>query len=128
MLDQPQIMRLAQAMAQHAVARQALIAQNMANADTPGYRARDVAPYRAALGDGGDPMRQTRRAHHSSWAGSGAAQPIFDMSAEAAPNGNTVSLEREMVRAADARSQHDRALAVYKAGLDMMRTALGRGR
>ncbi|MEL6798262.1 MAG: flagellar basal body protein [Pseudomonadota bacterium] len=89
MLEQPQIMRLAQAMAQHAVARQALIAQNMANADTPGYRARDVAPYRAALGDGGDPMRQTRRAHHSSWAGSGAAQPIFDMSAEAAPNGNT---------------------------------------
>ncbi|MEL6642536.1 MAG: FlgB family protein [Pseudomonadota bacterium] len=128
MLDQPRIMRLAHEMAQHAAFRQGIVAQNMANADTPGYRARDVAAFRAGLGEVADPMRQTRRTHLGPMQGTNTPEILFVAGIEASPNGNTVLLETEMVRAAAARSQHDRALSVYKAALDMMRTALGRGR
>ena len=39
------VFKTAHAMAVHAGARQALIAQNVANADTPGYRARDLPSF-----------------------------------------------------------------------------------
>ena len=47
---------------------------------------------------------------------------------DASPNGNTVSLETEMIKATEVRQQHDLALATYRGGLDLLRTALGRGR
>ena len=42
------------------------------------------------------------------------------------PNGNTVSLELEMVKAVDADRQHGRALAIYRSGLTILRASLGR--
>ena len=39
------VFQTAHAMSVHAGARQALIAQNVANADTPGYRARDLPAF-----------------------------------------------------------------------------------
>ena len=46
--------------------------------------------------------------------------------ATGSPNGNTVSLEGEMVKAAEARQSHDMALAIYRSTSDLMRTALGK--
>ena len=43
-----------------------------------------------------------------------------------APNGNDVSIETEMVRGVDARRQHDAAMAIFRASLDILRTSLGR--
>ena len=45
---------------------------------------------------------------------------------EAAPNGNTVSIEREMLTAAEGRQQHDMALAITKSLGGVIRTSLGR--
>ena len=45
MFDSPEIMRMAHLLASHSAARQAVIAANVANADTPGYLARDIAPF-----------------------------------------------------------------------------------
>ena len=42
------------------------------------------------------------------------------------PNGNTVSLEDQMMRSADARQSHDLALGVYRKTMDIMRNSLGR--
>ena len=115
MLDQPQIMRLAQAMAQNAVARQALLAQNMANADTPGYRAQDLPSFeeafRASSPNGPAQLDLARR---------------IDAPGPASPNGNTVSLELEMVRGVDAQRSHSRALMVYQSAMNVLRTSLGR--
>ena len=61
----------------------------------------------------------------------GTAAPAYrstDLGGEASPNGNTVSLEQEMVRGTQAKSNHDLALTVYKTSLDIIRTSLGRGR
>ena len=45
MFDNLEILRLSQAMARHAGARQAVAAQNLAHADTPGYKTRDLTPF-----------------------------------------------------------------------------------
>ena len=121
MFDTPAIMRLSQAMARHAAQRQVVISQNVANADTPGYRARDVAPFGAYLQQPGivDDLRAGRVQHLS-------PARLLETADSRAPNGNTVSLEREMMRAAETRQSHDLALAIYGSARGILRTALGR--
>ncbi len=124
-----EIFSMAQAMAQHAAARQATVAANVANADTPGYRAQDLAPfsetYRAEQPDTG--LRTTRAAHVMDGEAPRGVLQRIDMPGPSAPNGNTVSLETEMVRATEVRHQHETALAVYKSALNVLRASLGRG-
>ena len=49
MYDSLSLFRLAASMARHAGERQAVVARNMANADTPGYRAEATVPFSDAL-------------------------------------------------------------------------------
>lgn len=127
MFDNLAVFRMAHAMAEHAGARQTVIARNMANADTPGYAARDIPSFQAVLGAdrGAFGLRATRPTH----LGAGGAQPFPVRERPGAipdPNGNSVSLETEMIHAADTMRQHNRALAVYRSSLDILRGALGR--
>jgi flagellar basal-body rod protein FlgB len=129
MFNVPDVMRMAQDLARHSGARQSQIARNIANADTPGYRARDLVSFSETYSSGqrGTDMRISRSGHLVP----GIAAPAYrstDLGGEASPNGNTVSLEQEMVRATQAKSNHDLALTVYKTSLDIIRTSLGRGR
>lgn len=128
MFQQPQIMRMAQAMATHAAGRQNAVAQNVANADTPGYAARDLAPFAEtyAAGDG-MALRQTRPGHIGGEAGGDAALTAQAVPGDRSPNGNSVSLETEMVRSVEVKRQHDLALTIYKTSLGVLRTSLGRG-
>lgn len=103
------VFRLAHAMAVHAGKRQAVIARNIANADTPGYRARDIASFADQLRT---PSSAPMRAE------------VTDAPADA--NGNSVSLELEMLKSVDAKRQHDRAVAIYRSSLHILRTSLGR--
>ena len=43
----------------------------------------------------------------------------------AAPNGNTVSLETEMIAAVETRHAHETALSIYETTRNILRTALG---
>jgi flagellar basal-body rod protein FlgB len=43
------------------------------------------------------------------------------------PNGNSVSLETEMVKAVEVKRQHDQALAIYKSSMNVLRASIGRG-
>ncbi|WP_134681249.1 FlgB family protein [Paracoccus ravus] len=126
MFDRIDTLRMASALTTHAENRQKLIARNVANADTPGFRAQDLAPFPQSYG-GGKPLelRMTRPAHV---AGSGwsASSNVTDTQGEPAPNGNTVSLEEEMIRSTQAKRQFDLSLAITRASLDMIRTSLGR--
>ena len=127
MFEKLEITAMAQAMASHAGARLGAISQNMANADTPGYKARDVADFNTvwAAGQNGGEMRATRNGHLGSTAQTMTPE-IIASSGASAPNGNSVSLEGEMVKAAEVRQQHDMALAIYRATSDILRTSLGR--
>ncbi|SFH92190.1 FlgB family protein [Albimonas pacifica] len=131
------ILSLTEALADHAAGRQALIARNVAHADTPGYRAADLTPFsdsyaaRAALDDAGAFRPAATRAGHLSGTGdaaSGAEVRAAHLPAAASPNGNTVALEDQMVRAAEAKLQHEMALGVWRKSLDILRVALERPR
>ena len=126
MFDRIETLRMASSLTAHATERQKLIAQNVANADTPGFRARDLAgfaeTYRSRVSI---EMRGTRPGHltGNSW---GGAERIEDTGGEPAPNGNTVSLEDEMIRVAATRREFDMSLAVTRSAMSLIRTSLGR--
>lgn len=125
MFDSLEIFRLSHAMARHAGARQAVVARNMANADTPGYAARDIVPFAEVL-EAGPGMRATRPGHRGGGAAAGGFEVRAERDAARDPNGNSVSLETEMLRAVEVQRQHSRALAIYRSGLSVLRAALGR--
>ena len=129
MYERPEIINLARELAGYATQRQGRIAENVANADTPGYRARDLVAFSQYYASSGDAdMRATRAGHVHMAEISKPAAMVVDTRTEPSPNGNSVSLETEMIRQAETRHQHDMALAVYKSSLDLMRTVIGRGR
>lgn len=127
MLEKIEIFNMAQALAKHSAARQSVIAQNVANADTPGYRARDVASFSDTFQTGfTSPMRATRAGHALLGEASNPtleARAVYRPDA-ASPNGNNVSIESEMFAAAEAKGQHDRALAIYTSAMKILRTSV----
>lgn len=112
------ILRVAGALGRHAAQRHSLIAENVANADTPGYRAKDLEPFAAAL----------RRAG-TDGEGPAAARRLTAVSPGAAsPNGNTVSLEDQMLRAGEAARAGEIATTVFTKTIAMLRAAAARPR
>ena len=127
MFDRPQVLEMAFALAANASARVTAIAQNVANADTPGYHARDAQSFRDSYrAASGPPMRTTRPGHQTGF----SSQVLTAVSERAgghmSPNGNNVSLENEMLSAAGVRKDHDLALTIYRSTLGLLRTSLGR--
>lgn len=87
--------------------RQALVAQNLANADTPGYRALDVLPFarvmeRSALEMSGASPLHMRPSQAETLAT--ATKPADGW--ETTHSGNSVSPEQEMIKAGDIRSAY----------------------
>lgn len=128
MFDQIEILRMAGALASHAAQRQDAIARNVANADTPGYKAVDVPDFATTWAEGSDfTPRANLPGHFQTSAEPTGAERLAPRQkpGSESPNGNTVSLETEMVDAAEVRQQHDMALAVYRSTTTMLRVALG---
>lgn len=132
MLDGIDVFRITGARMRQLSERQNVLAQNIANADTPHYRARDVKPFSfdSALlrqQPGLAPLRlaATRPGHL------GLAQGGVDLTTDRArsysedPDGNTVNLEEQMVKQADVAKAYDLATLVYKRGTSLLRTAVG---
>lgn len=127
MFEKLELTRMAQALAVHAGARMGVIAKNVAHADTPGYKAQDLPSFDKVFAAERGAMRATREGHLTSF--TDAATPIPERApGRAAPNGNTVSLEGEMVKSVEARQSHEMALAIYRATSDVVRASLGRQR
>lgn len=125
MFDQMEVFRLSGAMAEHSSRRQTVAAANIAQADTPGYRALAVESFADAHAADGFAMRATR-ASHLHGAGEDRAPRIVEArGATASADGNTVSLEAEMAAGVGASSDHNRALAVYRHGLTVLRASFG---
>ena len=126
MFEKLEIFQMAGAMARHAETRQTMVAQNIANADTPGYKARDIASFAETYRtQDTSAMHATRAGHLTSSTQPYTARTIAGAGSES-PNGNNVSLETEMVKAASVRQEHDQALAIYQASLGILRSSLGR--
>lgn len=129
MFEDLTVFKTAYAMAVHASQRQAVIAQNVANADTPGFVGRDLVPfqevYASSISDRSF-QRATREGHIPGRASENLDGIVREDRTFASPDGNTVSLETEMLRATDANRQYDRSLAIYRSALNILRSSLGR--
>lgn len=116
----------------HLSERQRLIAENIANATTPGYRPRDLDTsgferlLASAGGGRGLAMARTNDGHMGVGGGAaGSATPrvITRNDSEVTMDGNAVILEEEMTRAAETRLAFETGLALYQKGLDLVRLA-----
>lgn len=111
MFEKLEVNRMAQSLAAHAGARLGIVAKNIAHADTPGYRDKDLRPF-AEVYATADPRR--------------AMRPVEQRSAMD-PNGNSVGLDAQMARMAEIRQSHDMALTIQRSTSAVIRAALGRG-
>ena len=126
MFEKLGLTRMAQALAAHSGSKLEVVARNVANADTPGFRAMDVADFQDAYGERvGLALRHTRPGHFVS--DPSHIIPQVPNGVGMAPNGNDVSLDQQMMKAIEARQSHEMALAVYRSTSAIVRTSLGRG-
>ena len=107
---------LAARQAQWLAARQAAVAGNIANANTPGYVAKDVQPFAEVL----DGPRKAAPVNLSATAAghwSPARIRLEEETPKAAvlPSGNTVAMEDELVKAGEVRRAFELNTAVVKA-------------
>ncbi len=113
-------------------ARQTVLASNIANADTPGYRPSDLKPmsFSQHLDNGRSPMKGMAVTHvkHMDLALGGDAG--FDKNRtsdfEVTPSGNGVVLEDEMIKVAGNQFDHQMASTIYKRSLGLLKIAIGR--
>jgi flagellar basal-body rod protein FlgB len=110
--------------------RQDVLAGNVANADTPGFVARDLKPldFEQALSNAasGEAL-VTTNARHIALTPS-HTNKFEDHEApdqESSPNGNSVALEAEMVKVSDTQAQFQAAANIYAKTMTMMKTAIG---
>ena len=106
-------------------ARQSVLAQNIANADTPHYAARDLKPFAAALSQASVTLERTDPAHLAPPGGSqsfGAGPDVAELS----PDGNSVALDKELVKVADTDAAHELVTTLTQTYMGFVRTAIGR--
>jgi flagellar basal-body rod protein FlgB len=105
--------------------RSAAIADNIANADTPGFKAKDAPSFEAVLTSGTVGVLRTD-AKHMSPAQFGARP--YDLVARATSepkhSGNTVSLEAEVANLGEVRSQHSAVTGIVSAFHRMLLSSL----
>lgn len=112
-------------------ARQRVLAQNVANADTPGYRPHDLKPTDLTKMGGADDFRVTlARTHPAHTAGTRPVDAYRSLPErhpyETLPSGNAVVLEEQLVKVAENRHQFDLVSQLYRKHVQMFRIALGR--
>ena len=110
-------------------ARQTVLAENVANANTPGYAAKDVeAPDFAAIAAGEmTPGLKVTDARHiaMSPSGTGGFRVRSMAGAESTPNGNSVNLEDQMMQVSAVQMDYSTVTQLYRKALNMIRLAAG---
>lgn len=113
-------------------ARQSVLAQNIANADTPGFRPSDIKPMNTqpgirAQGVASLAAARTNPAHIAGPAMSGSS---IDRTAsrgwETTPAGNAVVLEEQMMEVSANQFDYQMASTLYSKSLGLLKTAIGR--
>jgi len=111
--------------------RQQVVAQNVANSDTPGYVARDLKAFSfKAQMDAASGLRpvapaQTNAAHMAGTAPrrEGAWKAVASPDSETTLDGNQVVLEEQMIKMTEARMSYDAAIGFYQKSLSLLRMA-----
>jgi flagellar basal-body rod protein FlgB len=109
--------------------RQKILAENVANADTPRFNARDLKqpdfgrqrPAGPQVG-----LAVTQPGHIAASRTGGPFKSDRKPSFEVTPDGNGVNLEEQMMKSAENQMDYQAVTGLYQRGLATLRTALGR--
>ncbi|WP_127753451.1 flagellar basal body rod protein FlgB [Devosia sp. 1566] len=111
-------------------ARQGLLAENVANAETPGYRGRDLAQFEfGAQGPSSSASivtSATQPTHFSVSSSNGGFGAQRMANFEITPEGNGVTLEDEMMKVTTNLMDYQAATSLYQKSIKIIRTALGK--
>ncbi len=139
MIEEIDLFRLTGARMRYLTERQSVLARNVSNADTPHYHAQDLTPFsfssallRGGTGAGGDagsapPLQMVRTSGaHLGDPHSSAVARIDSHSATYGEkhDGNTVSLEEQMVKSNDVANAFQLATAAYSKTITILKTGL----
>jgi flagellar basal-body rod protein FlgB len=105
--------------------RHRVVAENVVNANTPGYAARDLKPFDTVM-NGIKPVTPVRTdAKHlvAGRAGDVAQEAHRPDTWEMTPDGNGVALEQEMIKASDTREAYSLVSGIFQKHVAMLRTA-----
>ena len=105
--------------------RQSLLSGNIANADTPGYKPRDMVPFRVD-GTHRTGLARTDPAHLGGGSGSTGSTSTHAARFETRPSGNAVSLEDEMLKVSETQMEHQMLAGLYQRSLGYLKIAIGR--
>jgi flagellar basal-body rod protein FlgB len=120
--------------------RQKVLAENVANADTPGFKPKDIAQIGIDPATrGSDAARRMSTSAYSRVAGLQVTSPMHIGGAQAGagtvekgasyetrPSGNAVNLEDEMLKVSQNQIDFQTAANLYQRGIATLKTALGR--
>jgi flagellar basal-body rod protein FlgB len=95
-------------------ARQAVLAQNIANANTPGFRARDLVSFETALADTKLQLASTHSGHMAAPESNASGVRLVETAGDQTLNGNDVSLEREMAKLGETNGQYALGINLIK--------------
>ncbi|MGD1015739.1 MAG: flagellar basal body rod protein FlgB [Roseiarcus sp.] len=118
------VFQLASQSAQWLSARQSLIATNVANANTPGYRAVDLQPFSAVLDSTQITMATTNPAHMTATQADFTSSRVVESdSADETLSGNSVNLEQEMIKLGDVNRAYSMDTNIKRAIHQLMMSA-----
>lgn len=130
--DDPSIFGMLKSRLTYLADRQQVIAQNVANSDTPNFTPKDLKAF-TLPGHGGaagalglapvtptltSPMHLT-----APTATAASAEPVDSPDSETTLNGNSVVLEDEMMKMTQARMDYDAAVTFYQQSMQLLTTA-----
>ena len=106
-------------------ARQEILAQNVANADTPDYQAKDLAPldFSQTLTAASLSLDRTSPEHIAA-AGGDSQFASQNAGYEVRPRGNSVSHEDEMMNVATNQMDYEAATEMYTHSLNLIKLAV----
>lgn len=124
------LFELASQQARYLAVRQATVASNVANANTPDYKARDVVPFAEVLSRTGSihGLAMTASAHVASGEGEVRTKTVKSNDAwDALETSSSVSLEQEMLKAGEVSRDHNLNTGIVKAFHRMLMSAVKAG-
>ncbi len=124
-MPQPYVLQLASQRTQWLSARESLIAGNVANANTPGFRAADLQPFSAVLDSTQVSMVTTNPGHMTPTQDELATARVTESDAsDATLSGNSVRLEQDMIKLGDVNREYSMSNNIKRAIHQMMMSAL----
>jgi len=108
--------------------RQRVLAENVANADTPNYRPRDLAPlnFQEALTASSVTLARTEPGHLAGDGDSARFAADRNIRYEVRPGGNAVNHEDEMMKVANNQMDFDAVAGLYTRSLALIKLAVGK--